>query len=526
MKKTILFLAAFAALVSCVKENPVTENPADETPSIETCSISLEASAPASSDAEDTKTTLVDDKLVHWTNGDAIKVLFFPRRDEATDNTTRSINGASGELTSTFAGETSPSARFETSSWSWGDGYDFMNTGIALYPSTVNASSSKANGYAGALTNDISYALPSLQTAAENTFQSGINFAYAEISSKSDFKDSKAVLSFKNACALIKITLPEEVKDVTSIEVKSANSYLTGTYAVNSYDGYKPNYPLGMSATEGNASVTLSAEEGQTLKGGVAYYMVVWPGTHSGLMFTFTNTANLKATKLVDKNVTLEAAKYNSYKIKNDLSFEAAVGDYYFADGTTGDDPTAGEVVGVVFYKGDPSVAMNDTDLSGKYTNGLAISLTDVNTTWGGSSQLSGFPSSVFLPFAGPTTYATGGYTTKNIWTGARFTLPIYNYDNNISGTSGWYIPAVVEWKYIYENLSTINSYLKEAQGTEIVISAQNSLWYWLPLIYNSSSYYYPPFMVGLNGTSLSFQKNGFHYHWSSTAKSRPIFAF
>ena len=75
MKKSIIFFAAIAAFFSCSKENPVNEIPAEETFSVE-----LFASAP-SGDA-DTKTTLVDGdgtKFVHWSKGDAIKVLFFPK---------------------------------------------------------------------------------------------------------------------------------------------------------------------------------------------------------------------------------------------------------------------------------------------------------------------------------------------------------------------------------------------------------------------------------------------------------------
>ena len=72
MKKSLIFFAALAALFSCAKENPVVETPAEETFSVE-----LFASAPT--EDADTKTTLVEGgKFVHWSKGDAIKVLFFP----------------------------------------------------------------------------------------------------------------------------------------------------------------------------------------------------------------------------------------------------------------------------------------------------------------------------------------------------------------------------------------------------------------------------------------------------------------
>ena len=85
MKKIIIFFAALAALFSCSKENPVDNyNPADDT-----YSVTLTASAPGA----DTKTTLVDGvddkgkphKFVHWSKGDAIKVLFFPKHTVNAD---------------------------------------------------------------------------------------------------------------------------------------------------------------------------------------------------------------------------------------------------------------------------------------------------------------------------------------------------------------------------------------------------------------------------------------------------------
>ena len=73
MKKSFILFAALAALFSCTKETPVSP----ETPSQETYSVTLTAEAP--NPGADTKTTLVDEgRLVHWTKGDAIKVVFFP----------------------------------------------------------------------------------------------------------------------------------------------------------------------------------------------------------------------------------------------------------------------------------------------------------------------------------------------------------------------------------------------------------------------------------------------------------------
>ena len=112
MKKSLIFFAALAALFSCAKENPVVETPSEETFSVE-----LFASAPA--EDADTKTTLVDGvdpegkpmKFVHWSKGDAIKVLLFPNRSNGNE-----ITGPSGVFASHFEEASSAEAFFRTDS--------------------------------------------------------------------------------------------------------------------------------------------------------------------------------------------------------------------------------------------------------------------------------------------------------------------------------------------------------------------------------------------------------------------------
>ena len=107
MKKSLLFVAAFAALVSCTKENPIDENPAVDTPAVEYQTITFEAAAPSTEDNDATRTTLVNGSQVHWVKGDEIKILFFPNagwdahmyQDDVTV-------GANGVFTTTFEPET------------------------------------------------------------------------------------------------------------------------------------------------------------------------------------------------------------------------------------------------------------------------------------------------------------------------------------------------------------------------------------------------------------------------------------
>ena len=159
MKKSIIFFAAIAAFFSCSKENPVNEIPAEETFSVE-----LFATAP-SGDA-DTKTTLVDGdgtKFVHWSKGDAIKVLFFPYH-----KANASFNAPSGEFNSHFDDESSRQAFFRSESWSWGSIVPIqvsdmlMENGIALYPATATAKSTKPSGSTVKCDTEVSFLLPLL----------------------------------------------------------------------------------------------------------------------------------------------------------------------------------------------------------------------------------------------------------------------------------------------------------------------------------------------------------------------------
>ena len=331
MKKSILFLAAFAALVSCVKENPVEENPAVDTPTVEYQTITFEATAPSASSDDATKTTLVDGGLVHWSNGDQVKVGFFP-----TTNKQNTIVSCVGTFTATFDQATSASAYFSTDSWSWISQGEIINNdryrdnGLAVYPSSATIYSKRSGLWEDADT-EVSYDLPSEQIAVLNSFQSGVNFSYAQVN-KADFIANKASLSFINACALLKITLPSSAADVKSIAVSSKNGVaLSGKFEIPSEkEGYNNDDPwskansdgtLTFQAVAGNPSVSIVAPEGETLQPGGTYYVVVWPGTHTGLDFEFTNSEGLTCKKSQASSVTFTRAKVERFNFVSDLDF-------------------------------------------------------------------------------------------------------------------------------------------------------------------------------------------------------------
>jgi len=324
MKKILFCLAAFAALVSCTKENPV-----DETPAVEYQTITFEAAAPSAEDADATKTTLVDGSLVHWSNGDQVKVGFFPITGK--DNT---IVSSVGTFTSTSDQETVASSWFTTDSWNWNSNNDrYRDYGLAVYPSSATIYSKRSGWYSDAET-EVSYDLPAEQIAVLNSFQSGVNFSYAKVY-KDDFIANKASLSFINACALLKITLPSTAADVKSIAVSSKNGVaLSGKFEIPyGKEGYNHDDPwatgyanedgtLTFQAVAGNPSVSIVAPEGKTLQPGGIYYVVVWPGTHgSGLDFEFTNSEGLTCKKSLASSVTFTRAKVERFNFVSGLDF-------------------------------------------------------------------------------------------------------------------------------------------------------------------------------------------------------------
>ena len=322
MKKILFCLAAFAALVSCTKENPV-----DETPAVQYQTITFEAAAPSAEDVDATKTTLVDGNLVHWSNGDQVKVGFFPITGK--DNT---IVSSVGTFTSTSDQETVASSWFTTDSWNWNSNNDqYRDNGLAVYPSSATIYSKRSGNWKDADT-EVSYDLPSEQIAVLNSFQSGVNFSYAKVN-KTDFIANKASLSFINACALLKITLPSTAADVKSIAVSSKNDVaLSGKFEIPfGKEGYYHDDPwsyansdgtLTFQAVAGNPSVSIVAPEGETLQPGGTYYVVVWPGTHSsGLDFEFTNSEGATCKKSLTSSVSFARAKVERFNFVNNIDF-------------------------------------------------------------------------------------------------------------------------------------------------------------------------------------------------------------
>ena len=540
MKKFIILFAALAAVLSCSKENPSNYNPVDGT-----YSVTLTASAPGA----DTKTTLVDggaEKFVHWSKGDAIKVLFFPTHKRAD----KDYAGSNGAFQSEFETETSEKANFKNSAWEWGFDTEYVKIedrlctkGIALYPSTAVATSKRGDDGAANVT-ELSFILPNTQSAINGNIESELNFSYAEVdvyAFKSNSDNKKATnLTFNNACALIQLTMPTSFeKDVVSVTISSNNEVaLTGKGNVE-MDYWKEvilsPFKVTPEVSETSHTITLAKADGTPLEAGATYFAVVWPGAHDGLTISFNAADGTVASKST-KAVTLTASKVKPYTFNKGLDFIAPVQefDYIYADGTTGN-KVQSNIVGVVIYRGNPKEKFNDPDLPDLYCNGLAISTKNVLTAWGGSSAVSNQPADAKVAIsANDIPNTKGGYTIKNIWVNNNFNLPIYNNasyaDLSSCNTSGWYLGTKNEWSYIHSNLEEINALLAAAGADPIqtvssessTATSRNTIWMPFWCVNGSKSYYAVTAYFDVNG-NLKFAYN---YNYSYSRIARPIFAF
>ena len=553
MKKFIFFIAALSALLSCVKENPVADTPVVDTPVVETpaeetFSVEIRATAPSSGDDavaanRNTKTTLVDGvgnngepkKFVHWSKGDAIKVLLFPKH-----NINASFDAPSGVFYSHLSQDSAKSAGFRCDAWSWGStilqngiSYSLNGNGIAVYPSTATAVSKKPSGNPMICDTEVSFVLPSTQNAVKNNIEKNLNFSYAAVSLNSIQQTiengADTDVTFNNACAMIELTMPSALdKKVTSISIASNNnvpltgkgvatmSYYKNEIDSNPYDSasdhiFKPEISDG-------AGVTLNNANG--FEAGAKYYVVVWPGEHgSGLTIEFSAEDGTKATKTTGK-VELTASHVKPYSFNKGLVFESSTYDYVYSDGSLGNEPNPSgkSVVGVIFFNGNPRE--NDPALPEHCTNGLAIGLKDVTTVWN-SSKLPNKDyanDNLAATSSGALPNGVWGYYAKTKW--EKYNLSLYDtstYGSLPSNTSGWYHATNMEWGIILSDFDHVKSKLLEISAD--AISPGSNSWYWLPFAYSTG---YGSYMY-LSGTSPQYKISNYI---TRGYKARPIFAF
>lgn len=220
MKKSLFILiAATAAVLSCVKENPNGNEPQQKL-------VFTGVTDP-------TKTVLESDFSITWSTEDDITV--FPGENASGvtfDVTATSNNGH----TATFEGNAAASANY-----------------YALSPAQVGVSIADGK---------ISAILPTAQTPVAGSFGPESNVAVAVAS---DY-----VFQFKNVGALVGFTIGQD--DITGVKLEALNGeVLSGTAVVNPADG-------SLVSKSGESYVQISGN----LAKNATYYFVALPGTYAG----------------------------------------------------------------------------------------------------------------------------------------------------------------------------------------------------------------------------------------------------
>jgi hypothetical protein len=453
-------------------------------------------------------------------------VLFFPKH-----NVNASFDGSNGVFTSHFDEDASASAFFRCDSWSWGStvlqngiSYSLNDIGIALYPSTATATSHKPKGNPIACDTEVSFVLPSIQTAVKDNIESNLNFSYATVE-LSKFQSTisngaQTDLKFNNACAMIELTMPSAFeKKVTSISIKSNNDVPLsgkGTATMSYYnneidsDPYKGDSDRVFKAVISDGDgVTLNNANG--FEAGAKYYVVVWPGKHdSGLTIQFTAEDGTKATKTTG-GVELTASNVKPYTFNKGLVFESRTYDYVYSDGTFGNEVKS-NIIGVVIYNGAPQDI--DSGIPSKFSTGVAVYVDQYSTQWQSSAQIatSSFTSAGVALANSFSKSSVGGYTAKvnllalnSSYLALYKGMPSFSY----SFATELYVGTTKEWDIIAGDMERINSLLNAAGKTPI--SGQQ----WTA---NAASKFNSYYTTG-NGAYSSGSAT-----W--TLATRPIFAF
>ena len=305
MKKVFLFAAAVMEFASCIKDEPIDNGKPEGQESVVTINAV----------AANTKTQLINDADVHWTPGDRIKMCFDAK-------TWVSNNVWTGVEFENFGEEVSESATFMGSV----DVNNVQDYGFVVYPTSFKFDSRTSGGYGENYTTTISHVLPATQPAVEGTFANNLNLSYAPVTKKqvtNNISDKTPIkVTFKNMCALIKVTLPAENYNIKEISIESSKG-LTGEYSML-WEATSSKQTLKLNSFKSEVKeVTIANEDGSTLTPGASYYAVVWPGQHNGLTFTFTDANGLVCEKNLNKTVNCEVAKITEINVKT-LEFKEA----------------------------------------------------------------------------------------------------------------------------------------------------------------------------------------------------------
>ena len=313
MKRIILFFAALSAVsVSCNKENPELNNAAQAGAEVKIYATAPGVELPATPNQVSPKSVLgADGFSVLWEDGDQILCAAMPSNYYAGQGTVQATSVFTTSLT-----ETSGAAFFLGTNPHTNKHNMY---GSVFYPATVN--------YTATSTESITYNLANEQVAGPNgSFGRGYNFAGAFVRLDQLKEGAPQTITFRNVCACIRFVLPSSVSDVKSVTVSSSDAVLSGNAKISKEEstdryGYKTDFNFHFASSLDNVKEVTLNNGGASFVPGVEYNIIVWPGTHSNLTFTFTNAAGLKCVKNVGKQVVLVENEVDRFNFKSAFEF-------------------------------------------------------------------------------------------------------------------------------------------------------------------------------------------------------------
>lgn len=238
---------------------------------------------------------------VKWEDGDEIAVVFtHPSAGCHVASLSTQIEDKVPVSRAVFSGQISSEVCVAS-------GYDAL--GYAVYPS----SAVQEDG-------SVVYTLPAEQIAGEDgSMAAGLNLSSGIVSLASIDETGSASSRFRNACVVLKFTLAD---DVTSFTLTGTSPFAgTAPLAVvmdPESDDAGRLFVTEHSSEDASVSVTLKPSGGDCFKDGVAYNLLIWPGTHESLTLTVNYKEFGEVSKTAKKTLTFEASKFYTLNFNAD----------------------------------------------------------------------------------------------------------------------------------------------------------------------------------------------------------------
>ena len=379
--KNIKFI--FAALMSVAALSCQKELPLQTTPEIDSEANKIPLVLKT---GKETKTSLQSDGSIHWTLGDKLAV--FDNSATGDNNnrfTATNVNGTSAEFSGSVGITTSYIA--------------------VVYPYELAISGELTNSLnpVGQLVRKykLKVRVPHQQTAKAGTFADAHNISVSKASVTQGEVD-EATISFKNVCALLKFTLPENLPaNIEKVTIFS-NTAIAGEMNVD----YKGDTPSCSMSNNQLSEITMTGN----FVAGQTYYFVLAPVTLDGISIAVEDENGNVYRKSSLAQIQLSQGKYrNLGKLEFDKMGEIAVS----AEHVFEESILSGTKLSVALPHSD--ITKINLTVTNKDNNAIVRSIANLNDVADGVA-ISNYNAADNCPYLPYGEYSlTGTYTTKSL---------------------------------------------------------------------------------------------------------------